>query len=65
MSDELGLTGEIAAEWTYFTSNLRGAGIGLVDNHPYELRWMRGERSGELTVDNCYKAIINTQNLPI
>jgi hypothetical protein len=44
---------------------LCGAGITLIDNTKDELRWTGGDLSGELTVKNCYNAILSTQNLPI
>jgi hypothetical protein len=55
-STELGLTGNMAAEWDRYCRALLGAGIQLQD-HVDELQWIGGDKSGVITVKNIYEAL--------
>jgi hypothetical protein len=54
-----------ACAWNNFTLELRKAGITLQESVEDKLLWNGGDASGILSVRNCYKAIMSTQNLPI
>jgi hypothetical protein len=62
-SNDLGLPGELANEWTKYTVELRGAGITLSENSEDILKWIGGEATGELSVKNCYIARLEGESM--
>jgi hypothetical protein len=55
-SADLGLEGELAAEWEMYRRNLIGSGIHLLESLD-ELKWTGGDNSGQLSVKNVYNAL--------
>jgi hypothetical protein len=54
-SEDLGLGGRLAFEWTCFRKDIILNGI-LLSRRPDELRWSGGNASGVITVKNLYEA---------
>jgi len=55
-SVELGLVGELAAEWDKYMHNLISLGIKLMDR-PDELIWTGGDSSGQISIRKVYSAL--------
>jgi hypothetical protein len=62
-SNELGITGDLAAEWDQFRISTYWF-RSLHQDKDDELMWTRGDSSGFLTVKNAYMALLSTQRLP-
>jgi hypothetical protein len=62
---DLGLTGNLADEWNNYTNELNGAGVTLHSNEEDTLLWTGGDKKGDLTVKNCYEAILSLQELSV
>jgi hypothetical protein len=64
-NNELGLLDTLASDWDKFTSDLSQDGITLQEGTVDQLMWIDGDSTTSLTVQNCYKAILSTQQLPM
>jgi hypothetical protein len=63
-SDDLGLAGELAAEWDLYRRALIGAGATIRDTED-KLMWTGGNSSGTISVKNAYLALISTKKFLI
>jgi hypothetical protein len=62
--EDLGLVGNQALEWNRYTASLGQAGVTLQQTKKDKLLWNGGDSSGEISVRNCYKAILSLLSLP-
>jgi hypothetical protein len=61
---DLRLVGNQALEWNRYTASLGQAGVTLQQTKKDKLLWNGGDSSGEISVRNCYKAILSLLSLP-
>jgi hypothetical protein len=64
-SADLGLTGILSDDWENYIKELNGAGVTLHSNEEDALLWSGGDKKGELSVKNCYEAILSLQEIPV
>jgi hypothetical protein len=61
---DLGIVGELTVKWKNYTTRLGQVGITLHQAKKDKILWNGGDSSGEITVNNCYKALISLLSLP-